>query len=312
MQKQTSSSRSRHGRAQVAAIAVCLAATLPVTPVAAQTLDRIASTGRVAFGYRTDAAPFSHRDEAGKASGYAVTVCERIAAQLKTALGLGTLAIEWKPVTAESALRSVQDGNVDLLCSPASATLKNRESVSFSIPIFPGGVGALTRVDAPPSLRRVLEERPRPYQPVWRGTVPPILEQRTFSVLGGSPASEWLTGRAAAFEAPVKVAPVESFEEGIARVVERKSDVLVGDRGELLEALFRSEHREDLAMLNRFYTYEPLALALPRGDENFRLLVDRALSRLYASPEFGEIFAGVFGEPQGDTVSFFRVTGVPE
>ena len=40
-------------------------------------------------------------------------------------------------------------------------------------------------------------------------------------------------------------------------------------------------------MLDRSFTREPLALALRRGDDDFRLLVDRTLSRLFRSQEIG-------------------------
>ena len=63
-------------------------------------------------------------------------------------------------------------------------------------------------------------------------------------------------------------------------------------------------------MLTRHFTYEPLALAMARNDDDFRLVVDRALSRFYASPTFGETYMAVFGKPDADTVEYFR--GLPQ
>jgi len=40
---------------------------------------------------------------------------------------------------------------------------------------------------------------------------------------------------------------------------------------------------------------EPYALALRRGDEDFRLAVDRALSQIYRSGEIVKLFATSFG-----------------
>ena len=65
-------------------------------------------------------------------------------------------------------------------------------------------------------------------------------------------------------------------------------------------------------MLDRLFTYEPLALALPRGDEDFRLLVDRALSAIYRSGEIGDLYAGWFGEPDEAALTFFRLHTLPE
>ena len=43
-----------------------------------------------------------------------------------------------------------------------------------------------------------------------------------------------------------------------------------------------------LRVLNRQITHEPLALALPRGDEDLRLLVDAVLSSTYSRADFAE------------------------
>ena len=46
------------------------------------------AAGKLTLGYRADARPFSYRDEAGKPAGYSVALCQKIAEQVKTELGL--------------------------------------------------------------------------------------------------------------------------------------------------------------------------------------------------------------------------------
>jgi polar amino acid transport system substrate-binding protein len=64
---------------------------------------------------------------------------------------------------------------------------------------------------------------------------------------------------------------VDSYDAGIKRVLDRNSDVFFGDRAILLEAAKRSPSAGDLVVLDRLFTYEPLALALARNDDDFRL-----------------------------------------
>ena len=47
--------------------------------------------------------------------------------------------------------------------------------------------------------------------------------------------------------------------------------------------------RKELAVLDPMFTQEPLRIGQP-GDEDFRLLVDRSISRLYASSGFSELY----------------------
>ncbi|HXV81005.1 MAG TPA: hypothetical protein VEG60_14090, partial [Candidatus Binatia bacterium] len=61
---------------------------------AAATLDRVRETNKLTLGYRADARPFSFSDEAGSANGYAAALCNEVAEQLKSELGLSTLSVE--------------------------------------------------------------------------------------------------------------------------------------------------------------------------------------------------------------------------
>ena len=79
-----------------------------------------------------------------------------------------------------------------------------------------------------------------------------------------------------------------------------------------MDAAQRSGSARDLIVVDRLFTYEPLALALPRGDEDLRLLVDRTLSRLYRSGEAGALYAKWCGEPDADTLTFFRLNAIPD
>ena len=131
---------------------------LAAMPASAATLDRIKETGTIKLGYLTDARPFSFRNESGAAEGYAVALCQQVADQAKKELALPSLTVEWVPVTLENRLREVQQGGIDLLCTPTSVTLARRQDVAFSIPVFAGGNRAVVRADAPAALRDALAD----------------------------------------------------------------------------------------------------------------------------------------------------------
>jgi ABC-type amino acid transport substrate-binding protein len=281
-------------------------------PGSAGTLDRVRQAGKLTLGYRADARPFSYRDESGKAAGYSVALCETIAEQVKAELGLSTLAVDWVPVTIEGRFRAVQEGRIDLLCGADTATLARRKEVAFSIPIFPGGIGALLRADSSRRLREILSKGEAAPRPLWRASPAQILEQQTFSVVAGTTSESWLAERRDTLKIPAKVTLVESYDAGIQRVLERSTNVFFGDRAILLDAAKRSPSARNLIVLDRHFTYEPIALALKRGDEDFRLAVDRTLSRLFRSKEFGDLYAKWFGKPDENVLTFFRWSVLPE
>src|SRR5262249_19423854 len=148
------------------AIALFLAAPLVLADATRPAaVERIRGSHRIVFGYRTDARPFSYAGDGGRAAGYSIALCNPVADAVRHDLNLPDLPAEWTPLAVGDRFRALQEGRVDLLCAADTMTLARRTAVAFSIPIFPGGVGALVRADAPVRLREVLEERGPVYQP---------------------------------------------------------------------------------------------------------------------------------------------------
>lgn len=297
--------------ASLAAAAILLIA--GTFPVAAATLDHVRETGKLTLGYRTDARPFSYKDDAGNPAGYSVGLCQKIADQIKSDLGLSALSVEWVPFEAEGRFAAVQQGKVDMLCGADTVTLARRKDVSFSIPTFPAGIGAVMRSDRSFLLRALLTGGGVSSSPVWRGApTRALLRQATFSVLSGTTSQSMLTRRLAEFELDVNVVPVDSYKAGIQRVLDAQSDVFFGDRPILIDAVARNSESQNLVVLDPQYTYEDLALPLPRGDEELRLLVDRVLSRLYTSKDFYSEYAKWFGKPDLQTLAFYLRVALPK
>jgi ABC-type amino acid transport substrate-binding protein len=292
------------------ALAILGAATLAAAPPT-DTLSRIRETGKLTFGFRTDARPFSYRDMAGIQSGYSIALCDKIGAAAKRELGMPNLSIQWVPVTIENRVQALRSGTIDLLCGADTITLARRAEVAFSIPIFPGGIGALIRTDASGQLRDALADRPRPTTAVWRAHATQALQSRDFSFVVGTTAEPWLAERMRTLQVIARVAPVETYDAGVQRLRDRQSDVFFGERAILLSTASHAIAR-DVVVLDRLFTYEPVALTLRRGDEDFRLLVDRTLARLYRSDEIGDVYMRSFGVLDESARTFFRWNAVPD
>ena len=280
---------------------------------AAQTLDRIRNEGAIKLGYVMEERPFSFQDDAGAPTGYAVSLCTMVVEQIKGQLGLDGLALQWVPLDAEGRLDAVRTGAVDLLCGANTVTLTNREIVSYSISIFPSGTGALVRNDAQLALREVLVQGQPSTRPIWRGSpARTVLEHKTFSAVAGTTSESWLNERIRTFQLDATVVPVASYAEGIEGVLDGSANVLFGDLPILLDAAAHHERSGNLIVLERLFTHEPLAIALPRDDEDLRLAVDRALSGFYRSEGFRAFFEEWFGPPDAPAVTFFQQTTLPE
>jgi len=144
-------------------------------PLAAQTLERVLESNTLTLGYVDQLQPFSS-GPVDQPSGYVIELCQRIAARVARDQALPQLRLVYRQFAREEALAALQDGQMDLLCSPLVASLERRRSVSFSLPVYPSGRGVAVRDEVPPDLLRVLEgrvERTAPQQRVGQETRAP-------------------------------------------------------------------------------------------------------------------------------------------
>jgi ABC-type amino acid transport substrate-binding protein len=100
--------------------------------------------------------------------------------------------------------------------------------------------------------------------------------------------------------------------EGLAALESHEIDAYFGDRALLVGLLDKARDASRLVVGSRLFTREPYGIAMTRGDSALRLLVDRTLSRFFASPEFAQLLAGYFGEQAGDIQAQILAQSIPE
>mgnify|MGYP006166670887 CR=1 FL=1 len=101
-------------------------------------------------------------------------------------------------------------------------------------------------------------------------------------------------------------------EQGVQLVADGKADAFFSERMVLKNYLAKRDDASDMQVLERIYEFAPVAMALTRGDEDFRLLVDTALSKAQRSGELEQIYGRYFGEPGDMVKALFKVYALPE
>jgi len=281
---------------------------LPASISSAQTLDRIAQTKRIKLGVVSGQPPFAFRDAGGKYGGYAVDLCTIVANEIGKRASAPP--IEYVETSLTDAFDAVATGKVDLLCGAVTASLSRRETVDFSEPIFATGTTALLRVNAPLIFQEFFSGE--------RQTLPPrSLEMTPFAVLRLGVRDDTTTETALreavkkqGYKAEILVFPAHS--EGLAALEGGKIDAYFADRALLVDLQAKARRPSDFVIGKRLFTREPYAIALRRGDADFRLLIDRALSRFYATPEFLTLLSRYFGTDAADVRVQVRALSIGE
>ncbi|MFJ4064491.1 transporter substrate-binding domain-containing protein [Pseudomonas sp. NPDC089996] len=278
---------------------VCLAsligwATPYATVAAADVMDRIRDSQVLTLGYMDGFAPFSSGNEQAP-QGYAVELCRAVAERLRQAPGFAGLQVRWRALPEQAVARTLSEGQVDLFCTPAVETLARRKTLDFSIPVFTSGLAAMVRRDAPTTLLGPLNGRAGDNGPRWRATINAGLSKHSFAVLEGTVSSDWARQRIRQLGLQSTLQEVPTYQEGVRRVAAREVDAFLGDRMVLLAYQAGQAERDQLWVPDRLFEMNQVALAMARGDEDFRLLVDSALSQALAGQRGEELFKRYLG-----------------
>jgi polar amino acid transport system substrate-binding protein/glutamate/aspartate transport system substrate-binding protein len=261
----------------------------------AGTLDRIEQEKAIRIAYRGDAPPFSYKDKIGEPAGFMVDLCRAVAKKLAEQRSLPALSVAYVPVTAKDRFEAITQQKADLLCEPTSATLSRREVVDFSLPTFLDGASLMVRADGPKDLRE--------------------LAGRQIGVLAGTTTEESLRNSLKDTGINGEIVAVKTHGEGLAMLDDGKISAYFGDRSILLFLIKDSRAPEKLRLADDYLSVEPYALALPRGDSDYRLAVDRALSHIYRLGEIGPIFERTFGgkaKPSQILETLYLISGLPD
>jgi len=266
-----------------------------ITEAQADTLAKIKESGTIVFGYRTASPPFSFVDQSGKAVGYSIDLCERIAAAVKDELSLNGIKIDYVPVTAENRFSMVRQGKVDIVCGSTTNTLKRRERVAFTLLTFITGAEMLVRTGS--GIDRLKD-----------------LKGKKVGVVKGTTTETGLTKALKQQFINAQVVIVKDHDDGLRALEDSKIDAYTSDRIILIALAREARDPSKLMLMNQFYSVEPYALVVRRDDPDFRLIADRTLASLYRSGRIVEIYRrwlGKIGRPSNLVKALYILQGIP-
>jgi len=258
------------------AIALAQAASAPLEG----RLKKIKDSQSIAVAYRTDAAPFSFEDNK-QAVGYTVDLCRRVVGALEQQLGVKELKIRWVPVTVQNRFDTIAKGQADLECGASTVTLGRMKEVDFSSFTFVDGTGLLVKASL--SAKGIGD-----------------LGGKKIGVIAGTSNERALNEALKSRVINATVVPVKTRDDGLAQLESGAIDAFASDRVLLIGLAAKAADQKSLALLTDALSFEPYAIALPRGDWQMRLAVNTALAHIYRSSAIGEIYGrwfGAFGRP---------------
>ena len=252
------------GCAQVQQVSASAAASSPV-------LDQILSRGELRVGMSGDMPPLNMTTREDKLIGLDADLAAIIADAMNVKLNLQSIPFA-------ELLPALEAGRIDMILSNMTITPERNLKAVFVGPYFVSGKGLLTKRSTLVTVERIEELNSPDF---------------TFVTLTGSTSE--LVARKGAPEA--KLLTAANQEQSVQMVIDGNADAMIADFPICVVAAYR--HRDaGLVAASTPITYEPIGIAIPRGDPHLANWLENVLDGLRKAGVMKVLKKKWFGEPK--------------
>ncbi|KQR50252.1 amino acid ABC transporter substrate-binding protein [Acidovorax sp. Leaf160] len=118
---------------------------LACSAASADTLKKIADSGKITLAYRESSVPFSYLAGAGQPIGFSVDISNAVVDAVKKQLGRNDIKVELQAVTSQNRIPLITNGTVDLECGSTTNNTARGKDVQFAINYFYTGTRLLVK-----------------------------------------------------------------------------------------------------------------------------------------------------------------------
>jgi glutamate/aspartate transport system substrate-binding protein len=255
------------------------------------------------IGHRDASVPLSYLGPDGKAQGYSIDICLKIADAAKEELKLDKIDVKFVPLTPQTRIPLITAGTVDMICETSTHTLGRLRQVSFLNITFLTGSKLLVRKNS--GIKKIED----------------LTDKVLVAVLGGT------NERAAQVEIDAKkikikgeILKVKDNSQAMLNLEQGRADAFTSDDVVLYGLKSASKNPDEWEVVGPYFSYDPYGMMIPRNNDDFRLLGDTTITRLIQSSEIEAIYKKWF-EPGPTNINYpmsdrlrenFRLMALPD
>jgi ABC-type amino acid transport substrate-binding protein len=231
-------------------------------------LDKIRQTREITIAHREASIPFSYFDDQKRPIGYAVDLCLKIASAVERELKM-PLKINYLPVTSATRISAISEGKAAMECGSTTNNSERRKQVDYTIAHFISSSRFLVRTDS--GIEKIED-----------------LSAKRVASTKGSTNIKTLERLDSERLLKMKIIEAKDHAEAFSMLESKEVDAFAMDDVLLYGLRSNSASPDTYKVVGKPMTIEPYAIMLPKGDAEFKKVVDKEMRRIIQS---GEIFA---------------------
>ena len=245
---------------------------------AADTLGKIAQSGKITLAYRESSVPFSYLNGPEKPIGFSVDLSNAVVEAVKKKLNKPKLEVALMPVTSQNRIPLITNGTVDLECGSTTNNSARAKDVDFAINHFYTGTRLLVKKSS--GIKNYAD-----------------LKGKTVASTTGTTNAQVMRKYNADKDLGMDIVLGKDHADAFLLVQSDRAVAFAMDDILLYGLKGNAKDPDNYAVVGDSLQVEPYACMMPKDDPAFKKLVDDTIIGLMKSGEFEKMYTKWFMSP---------------
>ncbi|MCG3881473.1 MULTISPECIES: glutamate/aspartate ABC transporter substrate-binding protein [Psychrobacter] len=243
------------------------------------TLQKIKDSGTIVVGYRDSSIPFSYiADDPNQPMGYAHDLEMKVVDAVKQELNMPDLNVRYNLITSQTRIPLVQNGTVDFECGSTTNNEERQKQVGFSNGFFEIGTRLLTATDS--GINDFAD-----------------LDGETLVTTAGTTSERYIRQYIDEKQMDTNVISAKDHGEAFLMLENGRADAFMMDDVLLAGEKAKAKNPDEWVIVGEPQSFEIYGCMLRKDDPEFKAVVDKALTDVFASGEINSIYDKWFLNP---------------
>lgn len=245
---------------------------------AADTLAKIAESGKITLAYRESSVPLSYLDGPNKPIGFSVELSNAVVEAVKKKLNKPNLQVALMPVTSQNRIPLIQNGTIDLECGSTTNNSARGKDVAFAVNHFYTGTRLLVKKSS--KIKNYAD-----------------LAKKTIASTTGTTNALVMRKYNAEKNLDMDIVLGKDHADAFLLVESDRALAFAMDDILLFGLIANAKNPAEFEVVGDALQVEPYACMLPKDDPAFKKVVDDTIVGLMKSGEFEKMYTKWFLSP---------------
>jgi glutamate/aspartate transport system substrate-binding protein len=242
------------------------------------TLKKIKDAGTISVGHRESSVPFSYYDDKNQVVGYSNELVMKAVDAVKQKLNMPNLQVKLIPVTSQNRIPLIQNGTIDIESGSTTNNLERQKQVDFSDTMFIIGTRLLVKKDSP------IKDFPD-------------LKGKNVVVTAGTTSERLIREMNEKNSMGMNIISAKDHGESFLTLQSGRAAAFMLDDALLAGERAKARNPNDWVIVGTPQSKEAYGMMMPKGDTQFKKLVDDTIAKVETSGEAEKLYNKWFMSP---------------